>query len=115
TIGDARGLLLRERAMLTRASSWQQPVGADDHAYIATFVTAAPAREDWDQLAGDLSEAVARLRGHARLAATPLSRGGLIVRILSPSAPTLSEVAESLWSVTRRRLLGLGALGLRKL
>ena len=115
TIGDARGLLLRERAMLTRASFGHQLAGAEDYSYVATLVAAAPARHDWNELARDLEGAVEKLQDRARVAATLLSRGGLIVRILCPSAPTLYEVVDAVWSATRLLLLGLGPLRLRKL
>jgi len=115
TVGDARGLLLKDRAMLTGASFDQRLAGAEDHAYIATFVATAPARRDWNEVAQDLEPAVERLRDRARLATTLLSRGGLIVRVICPSAPALYEVVGMLWSATRLRLLGLGPLRLRKL
>ena len=115
TIGDPRGPLLRERALLTGPAFEGQSAGAEDYAYVATFVAAAPARHDWNEVARDLEPAVEKLRDRARLAATLLGRGGLIVKILCSSAPALAEAVDALWTAARLRLLGLGPLRLRKL
>lgn len=114
-VRDARGVLLRERAMLTAARPLEGLSGTEGHGYVATFVTMAPSREGWGRLTEEIFAAVLDSRLDARVAVTPLSRGGLIARILCPSAPPLYETIEVLWSLARRRLLGLGALSLRKL
>jgi hypothetical protein len=50
-----------------------------------------------------------------RCEATPLARGGILARLLCETAPTLHQTAQTLWTVTRRQLLGLNAISLRKL
>jgi hypothetical protein len=42
-------------------------------------------------------------------------RGGLLARLLCPSAPALAMSVNALWAGCRRRLLDLPSLGLRKL
>ena len=46
--------------------------------------------------------------------ATPLGRGGLLVRLLCPSAPSLTLAVHTTWAVCRQRLFGLSSLPLRK-
>jgi hypothetical protein len=53
--------------------------------------------------------------GAARGGVTALGRGGVLVRLLAPSAPALTQAAEVLWAETRRLLFGVPPLGLRKL
>ncbi len=114
-VRDPLGLLLRERSVLSGARSREGLGGAEEFGYVATFVAVAPSRHCWGQLAGDLAAAVEAARLDARFAVTPLGRGGLLARLLCPSAPILHEVVGVLWGLARRRLLGLEALSLRKL
>lgn len=114
-VRDSLGLLLRERAVLRGPHPWQGLGGAEGFAYIATFVAAAPSRDDWAELGDELLAAVEMQRLDARFGATPLARGGLLGRLLCGTAPTLHEAVNVLWSVARRRLLGLDAIALRKL
>jgi urease accessory protein len=114
-VRDQHGLLLRERAELTGARSLDGLGGGEGYGYVATFLAAAPSRGSWGELAEDLFAAVDTPRFEARVGVTPLGRGGLLARLLCPSAPILHEVVMVLWSLTRRRLLGLEAVSLRKL
>ncbi len=114
-VRDRRGLLLRERARLPGARSRAGLGGAEGHGYVATFVAMAPAREEWDRLTDELVAVVDAARLDARVGVTPLGRGGLLARLLCPSAPVLHEAVGALWTVARHRLLGLEALCLRKL
>lgn len=50
----------------------------------------------------------------ARVAAAPLPRGGLAVRVLAPTAPALADGIDRIWAAARRTLLGLPPLALRK-
>ncbi len=115
TVRDARGLLLRERSVVSGARGWDGLGGAERHAYVATFVAMAPAREGWNELAQVLFTALTERDTDARFAVTPLSRGGLLTRLLCPSAPSLEESVHTLWAGCRRRLLNLPPLALRKL
>jgi urease accessory protein UreH len=81
--------------------------------YVASLSAFQPGREDWADLARDLGEA---LEGPGLLhGVTPLARGGLLARILAPTAPALSRAVFVSWSLCRRELLGLPPLHLRKL
>jgi urease accessory protein len=114
-VRDSRGPLFRERAVLTGSRSLEGLGGTEGFGYVATFLAVAPSREGWRELAEDLLAAVETSRFDARFAVAPLGRGGLLARLLCVSAPMLHEIVTLLWSLTRRRLLGLGALFLRKL
>jgi urease accessory protein len=114
-VRDSRGLLLKERAVLRGPHPLQGLGGAEGFGYIATFVAATPSRDDWAELGEDLLAAIETQRLDTRFGATPLARGGLLARLLCPTAPTLHEAVKVLWSVTRRRLLGLDPIALRKL
>ncbi len=114
-VKDPRGLLLRERAVLTGARPREGLGGAEGRGYIATFVGVAPSRQGWDQLAEELCAAADTARLGADFAVTPLGRGGLLARLLCPSAPALQQAVWTLWTLTHRRLLGLETPSLRKL
>lgn len=114
-VKDPSGLLLRERAVLTGARPLAGLGGAEGRGYVATFVAVSPSREGWDRLAEELCAAADAARLAAGFAVTPLGRGGLLARLLCPSAPALQQAVGTLWTLTRRRLLGLGAPCLRKL
>ncbi|HET8576942.1 MAG TPA: urease accessory protein UreD [Methylomirabilota bacterium] len=115
TIRDARGLVLRERSIVSGTRGWDGLGGAEGCAYVATFVAIAPARDEWGELAQELSVALARRRSGANFAVTALARGGLLARLLCPSAPALEQSVQTLWAGCRLRLLGLPPLALRKL
>jgi len=114
-VRDQQGALFRERAVLTGARPLGGLGGTEGHDYVATFLAIAPARCDWAELAEDLWAGVDRQRLDARVAVTRLLRGGLLARLLCPSAPVLHEMVTVLWGLARRRLLGLEPICLRKL
>ena len=112
-VRDARGLLLKERCVLGRER--RDGLGeSEGFAYVASFAALAPSRDGWDELAGDLFSVMAGVAGGVRFGATSLGRGGLLVRLLCPSAPSLTSAVHAVWSECRQRLLGLPALHLRK-
>ena len=82
--------------------------------YVATFVALAPFRDGWEELAGDVFPIMGRAAGDVRGGVTALARGGLLVRLLCPSAPSLTAVVHAVWAECRQRLLGLPPLPLRK-
>lgn len=114
-IRDPAGALLRERAILDGPPPRDGLGGTEGFGYVATFVAARPDRPGWDNLAWQLQDAGARAASGSRSGVSTLARGGLVVRLLCPSAPALRACADALWSTLRRRLLGLGPLDLRKL
>jgi urease accessory protein len=115
TVRDARGPILHERARLGGRGFWKGLGGAEGMAYVGAFVAVVEGRADWGEVTRGLADCVARQAGAARGGVTPLGRGGVLVRLLAPSAPTLTQAVEVLWAETRRLLFGLPALGLRKL
>jgi urease accessory protein len=114
-VRDPGGLLVRERAVLSGARPLEGVGGVEGIGYVATFLALQPSRDSWSELARDLSAAVEALGMNRRAAVTPLGRGGLLARLLAPSAPLLHEAVTALWALTRRRLLGRDAVCLRKL
>ncbi|MET0851642.1 MAG: urease accessory protein UreD [Candidatus Rokuibacteriota bacterium] len=111
---DERGWLVRERSVIAGRPDWERLGATDGRPYAGTLVALSPARTDWDDL-------TARLGGlgvagdDVVLGATPLARGGVLARVLARSAPGLRSCLDALWAETRRSLLGLGPLDLRKL
>ena len=136
-IEDGDGLLLRDRAVLRGRDSgttagdrdgegaregpdlepWPVGLGgAEGLAYVATFAALAPGRDDGEALAAELREVLAGPAiGPARIGVAALARGGVVARLLLPSAPALTAAAEALWARSRARLLGRPPLPLRKL
>ncbi len=114
-VRDPGGLLLRERAVLTGARPLGGLGGTEGSGYVATFIAVSPWREGWDELGEELCTVMEASSPATGWAVTRLGRGGLLARLLCPSAPGLQQAVGTLWAVTRRRLLGLGPPLLRKL
>jgi urease accessory protein len=115
TVRDERGLLLRERSVLSGGLPRHGLGGTEGFGYVATFVAARPGRHDWDGLARALHEAAGAMGTGVRAGVTTLGRGGIMARLLCASAPALRSGVEALWTCCRRSLLGKGPLDLRKL
>jgi urease accessory protein len=115
TVGDRRGFLIRERSMLESARGWNGLGAAEGAAYVGTFVALNPSREDWDPLPHALEAVVAAESPDARIGVSALGRGGLLARVLAPSAPSLHSALGALWALCRRALFALPPLDLRKL
>ena len=117
-VRDETGPLLRERAILGAGSRLDGLGGTEGFAYVATFVALRSALDGgrlWADLASTLERDLHAIGSDCRAGVSALARGGLLVRLLCPSAPSLSACVEAIWARCRRRLLGLGPLGLRKL
>jgi urease accessory protein len=112
-VRDTHGLLFKERTLLDRTRR-DGLGGTEGFPYVATFAAFAPWWDGWTGLVSDLSALDLELKTGARLGATALGRGGALVKLLCPSAPSLMTAAAAIWSQSRRRLLGLPALPLRK-
>jgi urease accessory protein len=112
-VSDARGLLLKERVLLDRTPR-EGLGGTEAFPYVATFAAFAPSRDRWTDLVGGFSALGLEAAIGARLGATILRRGGALVRLLCPSAPSLVTAVTAIWTESRRQLLGLPALALRK-
>jgi urease accessory protein UreH len=114
---DERGPLLIERARLAGDARWARLGAAEGRPYVATFAALAPGRDDWDAAVAELAaalDATAGSRPGLAAGVTPLSRGGLLARILAPSAPLLERATRIVWDVCRRRLLDRPPLSLRR-
>jgi urease accessory protein len=113
-VRDERGAILRERAILDRVAR-DGLGGTEGFAYVATFAAIAPSATGWDALGRDLFAALAEAAPDARYGVGSLARGGLIARLLCPSAIVLDASVRGLWTICRRTLFGLGPAALRKL
>jgi urease accessory protein len=128
-VSDADGPILRERACLGGSRLWDRLGGAEGHAYVATFAAvgaevgsgavkgsaASSSTPDWTSLAKALADAVSLQAEGAHVGVSALARGGVLARVLAPSAPVLLEMTDALWAASRRQLFNLPSLSLRKL
>jgi urease accessory protein len=114
-IRDERGLLLRERSILTGSPPADELGATEGFGYVATFVAAQPARGDWTDLVAMLHREVAGAGSGTRAGVSSLGRGGVIVRLLCASAPALRASVDRVWSRCRRALLRQAPPNLRKL
>jgi urease accessory protein len=113
-VRDPAGPLLRERSVLGRPPQ-DGLGGTEGFGYVATVAAIRPDRREWEALARALQDDVAVAAAGCRAGVTTLGRGGVLARVLSPSAPALHAAVEALWVRCRRELLGLAPLRLRKL
>jgi urease accessory protein len=118
-VRDPIGPLVRERAILTGGPRPDGLGGTEGFGYIATFMALragepTPAAE-WGELAAALQRDLDTVAPDCHGGVTTLGRGGVLARLLCPTAPALSACVEAVWARCRLRLLGLGPLGLRKL
>jgi urease accessory protein len=112
-VTDGRRLLLKERCTLERVR--RDGLGwTEGFPYIATFVALAGSVQDWDQVAQQLLRLLDAMGTSARAGVSTLARGGVLGRLLCPSAPVLEACVRVLWEGCRRNLFGLGPLALRK-
>ena len=113
TVTDLHGVRLRDRFMLTPSRrAWSGVGGMEEMNYLATLGILF--EEDPSALLSELETALAgepRVKGGV----SRLGRGGLLVRFLAETAPDLQGMFHQLWTLTRRAVLGLGPLDLRKL
>jgi urease accessory protein len=114
-VHDPSGPLLRERAILAGSPRRDGLGGTDGLPYVATFVALRPGRSDWDELADTLRAVLDTTAAGGRAGVSTLGRGGVLARLLCPSAPALAASVDALWAACRRRLLGLPPARLRKL
>ena len=114
-IEDARGPLLHERARLEGRPFWAGLGGAESMAYVGTFVVAGDSSVDWTGLTRALAEGAGDGAADARMGVTPLGRGGVLARVLAPSAPALTRVVGALWARARGLVFDRPPLDLRKL
>ena len=111
TITDDAGWLLHDRLALTGESRWAGLGFTEGFPYFGTMavVTPVPA-EIVAQAAAEAAGAV----GEARVGVGRLARGGIVVRCLARTAPTLGDGLQALWQAVRSATLGGAPLALRK-
>ena len=115
TARDREGLLFKDRAVLRGAGDWGGLGAAEGMAYVATVACLAPAHGRPADLAATLDGALGGGVPGVRAGVTLLARGGVVVRILAPSAPVLQRAVEISWAQCRLCLWGLSPLSLRKM
>ena len=115
SIRDRQGWLLHDRfalrGMARTHPAWDGLGYAESHPYFATI--ALIGAFDREQFTADLREQCP-VANAGRIGVAALTRGGLLIRCLAPSAPELIETIETCWGLGRRTLLGLPPLALRK-
>jgi urease accessory protein len=114
-VRDEAGLLLRERSILAGHPRRDGLGGTEGFAYAATFVAIRAAGGGWEELATALQAELDASGAAGRAGVTTLGRGGVLARLLCPSAPALQAAVQALWAACRQRLLGLPPARLRKL
>jgi urease accessory protein len=109
---DGHRWRVRDRLHLRGGEEWAGLGRAEQHAYFGTVVVlgARPAANLGTEVAARLGE-----RTDVRAGAGALSGGGWIVRVLAASAMALTEALDAVWTLSRRLVLDLGPLPLRKL
>jgi urease accessory protein len=124
-VRDAAGPLLHERASLAGGLRLDGLGGTEGLGYVGTFLAlrageaadcpVGPGQGRWEDLAAMLQADLAAAAPDGRTGVTTLARGGVLARLLCPSAPVLGASVDALWARCRRSLLGLAPLLLRKL
>jgi len=112
---DREGLLFKDRVVLGGARGWGGLGAVQGMSYAAAFVCLAPSHAGLDELAVDLAGALDAGAPEASAGVTTLARGGIVARILAPSAPVLHRAIETSWARCRFRLWGSGPQALRKM
>ena len=112
---DAEGLLFKDRLVLHGGRGWSALGGAEGMAYVASVLCVAPSHPRLAGLAEALADVLASSAIEARSGVTPLARGGVLVRILAPSAPAMQWAIGATWAACRDRLWELPAQILRKM
>jgi len=114
-VRDEAGLLIRERSVIGGSPPRDGLGGTEGFGYVATILAIRPDRAGWGDLTGALHDDLVGAAPGCRAGVTALARGGVLARLLCPSAPSLETGVQALWTRLRRELLGLPALNLRKL
>jgi hypothetical protein len=84
-------------------------------AYVASVLCVAPAHPRLDGLADAIGASLSSASAESRTGVTALARGGVLVRILAPSAPAMQRSIESAWGSCRDWLWSLPPQRLRKM
>jgi urease accessory protein len=114
-VHDETGLLLRERSALAGPPAPDGIGGTEAFAYVATFAAIRPDVDGWEDLIASLQRDLDGAAAGCRVGVTLLARGGVLARLLCPSAPALAACVQAAWARCRRHMLGLEPARLRKL
>lgn len=109
-IRDGAGWVFLDRFLLSGDARWAGLGLAEGHPYFATVVVVG---DDAVGLGPEVATALGP-RDDVAVAVAPLARRGVVVRCLARTAPGLTEVIEAVWTLARRRLLGVPPPALRK-
>jgi len=110
TIRDGAGWLFHDRFVLRGRGGYDGLGFTEAQPYFATVVVIADgATAEFACAATVVGETAG-----ATVAAAPLPRRGVVVRVLAAGAPALLAAIDAVWTVARQRLLGAPALALRK-
>jgi urease accessory protein len=115
TARDSEGLLFKDRFTLHGARGWGGLGGTEGKAYVASVLCVAPAHPRLDGLADAIGERLAPENSASRTGVTGLPRGGVLVRILAPSAPAMQRTVQAVWGCCRDWLWSLPPQLLRKM
>ena len=90
--------------------------GTEGFGYLASFVVVARRSIEWRSLSDELQRELESSPNSSALLSgvSLLARHGLVVRLLARTAYDLNETIDRLWSLSRRLLLDLPPLDLRK-
>ena len=112
---DREGLLVKDRVVLGGAQGWGGLGAAEGMPYVATVTCLAPAYTGFDTLGAALAGTLGGIACGVTSGVTTLARGGIVVRILAPSAPALQRAVDASWATCRHHLWRLPPLTLRKM
>ena len=112
---DREGLLFKDRVVLSGARGWGGVGAAEGMPYAATVACLVPSHAGLEELAAAVADVLAASAPEVNAGVTTLARGGVVARILAPSAPALQRAVEAAWVRCRSGLWGLGPLSLRKM
>ena len=110
SIRDGAGWLFHDRFVLRGRGGYDGLGFTEAQPYFATVVVIADgATAEFARLATAAGKTVG-----ATVAAAPLPRRGVVVRVLAAGAPALLAAIDAVWTLARQRLFGAPALALRK-
>jgi urease accessory protein len=107
-------LLFYDATELKPPSPWLSRVGGlAGFGYCAMFIVVSDTIRDWNGITHSLGETLDRSAAVLG-GASALSRHGCIVRFVTYNAHECAETCRTLWAISRRLLLGLAEVDLRK-
>ena len=112
---DREGLLFKDRVVLGGTAGWGGLGAAEGMAYVASVACVAPSYAGLAGLCAALTGALATRAPDVKAGVTMLARGGVLARILAPSAPALQRALELARECGRSGLWGLAPVALRKM